>query len=153
MFRSAALNNFSRLKLQDTFFLENSAYFAADARIFCGLGGSLDLAEHTGGVSEAFLIHAELVEHAEVEIGQRNVISEFHVSAGLEGTTAVSGKDDGQVVMVVAVSIRNPAAIHDHRVVQERFSIDILGGFHPFEEIRELGEVEFVDLGDLVRFF
>jgi hypothetical protein len=65
----------------------------------------LDFAKGAGGVTEAFFFGSEFFEHANVEVGHGDVLAEFDVAAGLEGTTGMAGNDDGEVVVVVTVTI------------------------------------------------
>ena len=75
------------------------------------------------------------------------------MAAGLEGAAGISGEDDRQVIVVVAVAIGDAAAVYDHRVVEQALAVHVLGGFQPLEEVGELLHVEEVDLGDLLEVF
>ena len=76
-----------------------------------GKGGPVsDFPQGTGRVAESFFLNAEFHEHAQIEIGKRDVFPQLDVAAGGEGTAGIARYDNGQVVVVVAVAVGNAAA-------------------------------------------
>ena len=111
----------------------------------------LGLVQGALGVAEAFGIDAELVEHADVEVGHGGGFAEVVVASRLEGAAAISGEDDGNVAVAVTVGVRDGAAVDNHGIVKEALAVDIFGVLEFVEEVSELLHVEAVDLGDLVE--
>src|SRR5208337_4797113 len=93
-----------------------------------------------------YVLAADTIQHAEVKVADRSG-GVFHEAAGREGAAAAARKNDREVVVRVAIAVGVAAAIDDHRVVQERIAIDILGVFHFGEEVSELLDVPMVDRG------
>src|SRR5205814_4984910 len=54
-----------------------------------------------------------------------------------------------EILMPVAVSVGQPAAVDDHRVVEQR-AVAVLRRLELVEQICELLDVELIDLGDLL---
>lgn len=111
----------------------------------------LNFLERTGGVAEALGIDAELVEHAHVEVGKRDLFAEIDVTAGTKGTAGISTYDDGEIAVTVTVAIGNATAVNDHGIVEEGLPIDILGRLHFLHEVSQLLDVKLVDLLNLIQ--
>src|SRR5207249_4807268 len=60
---------------------------------------------------------ADAIEHGKKKIVHRRFALITDVPAGLNRPAAFAGEQDGQVVMVMAVAVTDPAAIDDHAIV------------------------------------
>ena len=112
----------------------------------------LNAFQHSGGIAEAVGFGSGFVEHAHVEVVEGDVLAEVEVLAGIELSTGISGKDDGQVLVGVTVGIGQATSPDNHGVVQKAFAINVLGRFHLLKEVSELLVVEGINLDDLVDF-
>ena len=78
-----------------------------------------DLAEAAIRVAETAFVDAEFLEHPQVEVAERRVATQIDVAAGGERSSGIARDHDRKVVVVVAGSIRDAAAIDDHGIVQQ----------------------------------
>ena len=88
------------------------------------------------------------LEHREVQIIQGRLLGIDEVPAALDRAAALAGEEDRQVVVVVAVAVADPAAVDDHRMVEER-PFALTDRPELLEQVGELLDVEAVDLLDL----
>ena len=65
-----------------------------------------------------------------------NAVGQFDVAPCFE-SAAAAGKQNRQIVVIVAVAIADAAAVNDHGVIKER-AIAIGRGFHLLQEVGEL---------------
>ena len=68
---------------------------------------------------------------------------------GLTVPAAFAGQENGQVIVIMAVAVADATIVDDHRVVQERV-LALANGLELAQEVRELLNVEAVDLLDLL---
>lgn len=124
----------------------------ADVRTDWGGAGSAQVLENAGAIAKARGGDAHSIHHGEIEVVERGVLGIADVSPGLEGGSPCPGKEDGKVIVVVAVAIANAASVEDHALVEE--CALAFGDRTQFaEEVGELFEVEPVDLRDFLLFF
>src|SRR5882724_9487515 len=71
-------------------------------------------------VADALGGDAHAIEQGEVEIGHRRFFVELEMAARAERAAALAGKEDGKVVVIVAVAVADGAAINDHAIIEER---------------------------------
>src|SRR5262245_7190952 len=77
-------------------------------------------AQPAGAVAEGINADAGSIQHRQVEIHQRRLTAEAQVLARVEGTAALAGEQDWQLVVVVAVAVTVARAVDDHAAVQKR---------------------------------
>src|SRR6266850_5239636 len=117
---------------------------------FRDLGHRLDCANSACRVAKPLqAFHAKAINHAKEEVSRR-LGANLHIPAGLKGATAAARQNNRKIHMSVAVAIGISAAVNDHRIVEERFSVNVFCLFHLLEEPGELLHVEEVNLGDFV---
>ena len=69
-------------------------------------------------------------------------------SACFDLAASTPGQDDWQIVVCVAICVRDPASIENQAVVEQCF-ITFLDRFELVEEIAEMRYVVHIDLGDV----
>src|SRR4051812_21868816 len=85
----------------------------------------LNRLQPAGGIADALeAFDAEPVGHAEEEIRHR-LRAVTREASRRERAAAGAGENHRQVVVRVPVAVGIAAAIDDHRIVQERFSVDV----------------------------
>src|SRR5579883_3422890 len=104
--------------------------------------------QSSGAVAVSIDCNAHAVEHREVQVVERLLIV-FQVPAGLDRAAAPAGQEDGQVVVVVAVAVADPAAVNDHDMVQQG-SAGLAGRRELPQQVGDLLDVETVDGLDLL---
>ena len=77
--------------------------------------------------------HPKPIRHAQVQVVHRQAVK-LDVAAGRERAAAAAGEDDRQVDVRVAVAVGVPSAVDDHRVVEQRVAVDVLGRVELLEE-------------------
>src|SRR5438034_2135804 len=73
-----------------------------------------------GAVAELLHRHADLLEQRHVQVVHRRVLREPQVAAALELSRAAADQHERQIDVRVLIRIAQPAALQDHRVVQQR---------------------------------
>src|SRR4026209_1628131 len=96
-----------------------------------------------------YALCAHAVGEAEEEVAHGDA-AVFDEAPRCQRAAAGTGEEHGQVGVRMAVAVGVAAAIDDHRVVQERLAVHVLGLLHLLQELREMFHVPQVDLGDLV---
>ena len=74
------------------------------------------------------------------------------MSSSLEAEFAATCENDGQVIVVVTVTVSDAATINNHRLIEQGAVTDF-HRIHRLEEIRQLIGVKSVDLSDALQFF
>ncbi len=85
------------------------------------------------------------------KIAQRRAVFVANVSSGLDSTTATSGQDDRQVIVVVPVTVTDAAAVNQHAVVQQR-AVAFSDLLQSSQQIVEAINLKAIDLGDVLLF-
>jgi hypothetical protein len=67
----------------------------------------------------------------------------------MERTAAATCHDDGKIMVLVLIAVREPAAVHDHRIV-EQCAVAVSDRLELLEQVDELLDVILVDLRDLL---
>jgi hypothetical protein len=75
--------------------------------------------------------------HAQEKIGERRGFG-FDVATARESGAAGAGEDDWEIVVGVPIAVGVARAVNDHRIVEERLTIDVLRLLHLLEKLREL---------------
>src|SRR5690349_10784461 len=73
--------------------------------------------EFAGAVGQAFDRGADSGEHGAVEVAERGFLRIDKVASGREGSPALPGQDDGQVVRIVRVAVPHAGAQQDHGII------------------------------------
>src|SRR3954471_13075194 len=100
--------------------------------------------EFAGAVGQVFDWGADTGEHGSVEVAERGFLRIDQVPSRGEGSPALPGQDDGQVVRIVRVAIAHARAQQDHRIIEQR-PVPFLDRTHSLEHVGILGHVPGVD--------
>src|SRR5579884_1381510 len=127
-----------------------------------GAGGEVKKGQGTRGRLEQLLqtacavadglgMNAHTVEQGEEQVRHRGSVRVVQMTPRFDRARALAGQQDRQVVMVVAVAIADARAVDDHRIIEQR-TLALADGLHLFQQVGQLGDMEAVDLADLVLF-
>lgn len=109
------------------------------------VGGALeDSLKSSGGVAEVVHADAHVVEHIEEEVGEGGAVLVLEVLTDGDFSAAFSGDEEGEIVVVVTVTITDSAAVEEHRVV-EKGAVSVVDFAHAVEDVGELLGVIDVD--------
>ena len=70
------------------------------------------------------------------------------MSSGPNRSTTASRQNQGQIVMLMPISVSEASAVNDHAVVEQR-PVSLGDRFQTFQQVSELMHVKPVDLTDL----
>lgn len=108
--------------------------------------------EFAGGIAHFLCSDTGTIQHREIEVGKRGFFWEDDVASGSDGAAATTGQNDGQVVVIVAIRISNPAAEDDHAII-EQGAVAFFDRFELLKEISELGGVKLIYFGQHLQLF
>src|SRR5687768_15714679 len=75
------------------------------------------------------------------------------MATGLEGAAARSGENHRKLIVIMFIAIANGAAVDEHGVFEDGFSVGVFHGIECADEARETIHVPAFDFGDLLDFF
>src|SRR5688572_2496963 len=87
-----------------------------------------------------------------MEVGQRRTLVVLDMPPTLQASRGTACNQDRKVLVIVEAGIPHSASIQVHRMVEQR-PVAVWRGLHLLEELREQGDMERIDLGDLLDLF
>src|SRR5690242_246100 len=82
------------------------------------LGQVAQIVEMTLTVAEVIRGNTHCIEHAQVQTGDRCTLRVPYMPPGAKGMRA-SGKQNGKIVVVMAIAVADAAAVHHHCFVEK----------------------------------
>ena len=77
----------------------------------------LTYSQQIGRVPEAIGLDTDLVQHPKIEIAKRSVVGITPMPGLAQSTAGLPEHENRQIVMVMTVSVGDPASIDDHRSI------------------------------------
>lgn len=77
----------------------------------------LTYSQQIGRVPEAIGLDTDLVQHPKIEIAKRGIVRVTPMPRFAQSTAGLTEHEDRQIVVVMTVSIGDPASIDDHRSI------------------------------------
>src|SRR5262249_31675007 len=96
--------------------------------------GIEEVLDSSGAVHERVHMNAHPIEQREMKVGQRRSLLIFNMSPTLQAGSCAACDQDRKVVMIVQTGITHAAAVHVHRVIEER-AVAIRSGLHSLEKV------------------
>ena len=104
--------------------------------------------EFAGAVAELDVADVHAIQHGDPEVVQRGFLAVLNAATLANRTATAASEENGQVVVVVAVTVAVTRTVDDHRVVEER-AVAFLDRLQAVEEVSQLRGVENIDVLDL----
>ena len=79
----------------------------------------IELSQPPGAVTQTIQRDADAIEHGKIEVVERLRV-DLEMPAGFDGATPLTGHHDRKVVVIMTVTIADPAAVDNHRAVKQR---------------------------------
>lgn len=70
-------------------------------------------------IAEFFHVYLHAIEECEPQVADGSFFCVGDMSPGVEGTATAAGDEDGEVFVVVSVTVMDAATVGDHRVIEE----------------------------------
>src|SRR5262245_24629158 len=88
-----------------------------------------EIFDFSSAVDERIQTDANAIEQCEVNVGQRRSFLVSNVAAALQAGSSSTCDEDRKVVVIVKTRVAHTAAVHVHRVIEQR-SVAIGSGLH-----------------------
>jgi len=106
--------------------------------------------EDPRAIPEAFLLHAELVEHAEQKIRHRGVLRSNDMTVAFQRAAGAAEDNKRQWIVIVLIPVAHAASIKNHRMIQQG-AVAVVCRSEFVDEVGQHGDVVFVDHREIVH--
>src|SRR4051794_5941678 len=98
---------------------------------------SREALERSGAVAELLFGNAHAVQQRDIEVAERGLLRRTQPAAGAQASLPLAREQQRQIRDRVAIAILERAAVHDHRVVEQRRAALV----ETLDALQEVGEL------------